>query len=131
MCLAPRDPGFGHRTDLASIGRGNRVNACERLEGAGQFVLRVEKDLHRKLAIAAEEQKMSLNALVEGTLASVFSGDASLAKTAAGAVLPPAPRSKAYTLVDPTPKKKGDTLKTGDSIEEPGRKISSKKRSLR
>jgi predicted HicB family RNase H-like nuclease len=59
---------------------------------SGQFVLRVDKALHRKLADAAQEQMKSLNALVEDTLAGAFPSDAASAKTAAGSVLPPARR---------------------------------------
>jgi len=39
---------------------------------SGQFVLRLDAQLHRELAHAAEARKMSLNALIEGTLEKVF-----------------------------------------------------------
>ena len=39
---------------------------------SGQFVLRIDPQLHRELAMTAEAQDVSLNALVESALKSVF-----------------------------------------------------------
>jgi predicted HicB family RNase H-like nuclease len=39
---------------------------------SGQFVLRIDPQLHREMAIAAEERNLSLNALVEDVLRRAF-----------------------------------------------------------
>ena len=57
---------------------------------SGQFVLRVDPQLHRAMAHAAEAQDTSLNALIEGTLQRAFgprgAGEVTSARAAQAAV---------------------------------------------
>jgi predicted HicB family RNase H-like nuclease len=68
---------------------------------SGQFVLRLDPALHRQLALAAEEETTSLNALIEGILSrnfqfsdsSVASGDRKKAKRDVLRSVQPAPKA--------------------------------------
>jgi predicted HicB family RNase H-like nuclease len=61
---------------------------------SGQFLLRIDPQLHRELASTAEAQDMSLNALVEGALKKVFPVHGSATKDSTGPVLKSKPSGK-------------------------------------